>query len=233
MSRVLVFGDTHIPFIRDGYIKFIKEVYKKYRCDTVVCVGDLFDFHRISRHKPSPEATGAKEEYLAGIKVAKELYNTFPKVKACIGNHDARYYKQAEGYPAVLLKTFEELYQCPKGWDWKLRHIVDDVAYTHGSASRGGDTPHITTARTSRMSSVMGHIHTAAGVQYLAGPNDLIFGMVCGCGMDSSTYAAQYAEEFTKKPIVGCGVVIDGTLAFFVPMPLGNKYDKRKSNKNN
>jgi predicted phosphodiesterase len=41
MSRVLVFGDTHIPFMRKGYVEFLKSVYKKYRCDKVVCVGDL------------------------------------------------------------------------------------------------------------------------------------------------------------------------------------------------
>jgi hypothetical protein len=41
--------------------------------------------------------------------------------------------------------------------------------------------------------------------------------------MDSSSYAAQYAVEYNKKPIVACGVVLNGKQAIVVPMDLGSK----------
>jgi predicted phosphodiesterase len=225
MARTLVFGDLHLPFIREGYLEFLKKVYKSYQCDTIVCVGDLFDLHRISRHLPHPDAKGAKEEYLEGMDIAHKLYKLFPKVYACIGNHDARLYRQAaeKSIPSVMLKSYQEWTQAPKGWKWALKHTIDGVLYTHGTAAKGGEFPHVTIAKAARMSTVIGHIHTAAGVHYMASDNDLIFAMACGCGMDSKSYAAQYAEELTKKPIVGCAVVIDGTQPIYIPMPLGSK----------
>ncbi len=225
MSRVLVFGDTHIPFIRKGYIEFLQSVESQFKCDTVVCLGDLFDLHRISRHLPHPDSMGAKEEYLQGLDIARKIYKAFPKAFACIGNHDARLYRQAaeRAIPSMMLKSYTEWTESPKGWNWGMEHIVDGVRYTHGSGSKGGDTPHLQMARTTRMSTVIGHIHTAAGVQYLASPNDLIFGMVCGCGMDSKSYAAAYAEELSKKPVVGCGIVLNGVQAIYIPMGLGTK----------
>lgn len=230
MSRVLAFGDTHLPFIRGGAIKFLREVKKEYKCDTIVNVGDMFDLHRISRHLPNPDAMGAKEEYLEGIEIAKELYTTFPKVKVCVGNHDSRYYKQAaeKYFPSIMLPKYNDWTKSPTGWDWKLQHIVDDVLYIHGTASKGGEFPHVQLAKQARMSLVMGHAHTVAGIHYMASDNDLIFAMALGCMMDSKSYAATYAEELIKKPIVSCGVIIDGTLPILIPMPLGTKVQRRK-----
>jgi predicted phosphodiesterase len=225
MSRVLVFGDTHIPFMRKGYVEFLKRVYKKYRCDKVVCVGDLFDLHRTgSRHLPDPDAEGAKEEYTKAIAMAKTLYKAFPKALVCIGNHDARYYKGAaeKAFSSVMLPDYNWWTKSPKTWKWAMRHIVDGVVYQHGTAF-SGEFCHVNAAKKNRKSTVVGHIHTSAGVTYLAASDDLIFGMATGCGMDSNTYAARYAQEYSAKPIVGCGVVIDGKLAIYEPMDLGSK----------
>jgi len=223
MNRVLVFGDTHIPFIRNNYLEFLKETYRKYKCNRVVCVGDLFDFHRISRHDSHPDAMGAKEEYLKGLEIAKKFYKAFPKVLICIGNHDARMYRQVakEGVPEAMLPSYKDLFNTPVGWKWSLRHTVDGVLYKHGN--RSGEYPHVSTAKAARMSTVTGHTHAVGGVHYMAGPEDLIFAMCCGCGMDSNSYAAQYAQEYDKKPIVGCGIVLGGKQAIFVPMDLGTR----------
>jgi len=189
MARVLCFGDVHIPFIRKGYIDFLKKTYKKYKCDKVVCVGDLFDLHRTgSRHLPDPNAAGSKEEYLEGLEVAKQLYKAFPKTLVCIGNHDARYYRglAEKSYPSAMLPDYNWWTKSPKGWVWKMIHKIDNVVYQHGSVF-SGDYPHVSAAVKNRKSTVVGHIHTAAGVNYLAGPDDLIFGMACGCGMGSKS----------------------------------------------
>ena len=173
---------------------------------------------------PDPDAAGAKEEYTIGLETAKKLYKAFPNVLVCVGNHDARYYKGAaeKSYPSVMLPDYNWWTKSPKTWKWAMRHIVDGVVYQHGTAY-SGEYPHVSAAKKNRKSTVIGHIHTAFGVVYMAGPDDLIFGAATGCLMDSNTYAAHYAQEYSAKPIVGCLVVIDGQKVIPEPMNLGSR----------
>ena len=55
---------------------------------------------------------------------------------------------------------------------------------------------------------------------YFANEDAMIFGMSVGCGVDRHTAAMDYGIKFTSKPIIGCGVVIDGVYAVFEPMRL-------------
>lgn len=229
MSRVLVFGDTHIPFMIEAYPDFLKAVYTKYKCDKVVCLGDLFDCHAISRHPTHPDAMGAKEEYLRGLDQAKRLYKLFPKVKVCIGNHDAILYRQNAtlGIPEVMLPKYRLLFQTPAGWDWADEHIVDNICWIHGTGL-SGEFMHVNAAKKKMMSTGTGHGHSTFGVHYIATPRELVMAIAAGCGMDRRTYAAEYAKFSIRKPIVGCAVVIDGILAIPVPMDLGSKIVVRR-----
>ena len=69
------------------------------------------------------------------------------------------------------------------------------------------------------MSTVQGHIHTQAYVEWSVGKMFKIFGMQVGCGIDSKSYAAAYAKNF-KKQAIGCGVVIGGHTAINCMMQL-------------
>jgi hypothetical protein len=51
----------------------------------------------------------------------------------------------------------------------------------------------------------------------------MIFGLNVGCGIDIDSYAMEYGRPFSKRPTLGCGVVIGGQAGLFVPMPLGSK----------
>jgi hypothetical protein len=119
--------------------------------------------------------------------------------------------------------------QCPKGWNWQMEHEIDGVKYMHGTAAKyNGKGPHVQVAKTLGQSSVIGHFHTEFGVNYMASENQLIFGAICGCGMNSKSYAAHYAEERLVKPIVGCVVVIDGKYAIPIPMNRGSRIRRKK-----
>jgi hypothetical protein len=50
-----------------------------------------------------------------------------------------------------------------------------------------------------------------------------VFGLAVGCGIDMRRLQFLYSKPFPRKPILGCGVVIDGTRAFFEPMQLPSK----------
>jgi hypothetical protein len=53
----------------------------------------------------------------------------------------------------------------------------------------------------------------------------MIFGMNVGCGVDVKAYAMAYGKVYPKKPTLGCGIVIDGKIALFIPMDLGAKIE--------
>ena len=49
-KNVLVIGDLHLPFTLDGYLEHCIKTYYKYKCDTVVFIGDILDLHFTSYH---------------------------------------------------------------------------------------------------------------------------------------------------------------------------------------
>lgn len=224
MSRVLVFSDTHYPFSVEGFEKFLKRVYDKYKCDTVIHCGDLVDFHAISAHETEPDAKDPGTELEMAITKADKLYKIFPKVKFVLGNHDQRVMRagaKAKLTPKMLT-PFRDLLQIPKGWDIDDSFVIDKVFYSHGEGYSGVNA-HRQKASTEMMSCVIGHLHSHAGIAYLANTNNLIWGMNVGCALDRKTYAARYGKNFKFKPVIGCAVVIDGQQPIFISMKLGTR----------
>jgi hypothetical protein len=121
------------------------------------------------------------------------------------------------------MKTYEQIWDAPRGWKWNMELEIDHVRYIHGTGCSGQNGA-ISAATKARQSTVIGHIHSYGGVNYHASNNDMIFGMNVGCGIDVHSYAFEYGRNFTNKPTLGCGIVIEGQEAMFVPMKLGAKY---------
>lgn len=219
--NVLVIGDTHEPFCKEGYLEFCREMQEKYNCGTVVHIGDLVDNHAISYHEHDPSGQSAGDEYNLAMEKAKRWYYTFPDVKVCIGNHDALPFRKAftSGLPAYWLKSYQELLQSPKSWDWDFIHEINGVIYQHGTGM-SGEMASINAARENRQSTVIGHLHTVCNSRYLASQKDLIFGTSVGCGIDHKAYAFAYGKEQTRKPVLSCAVVLDGKVPINIPMSL-------------
>ena len=211
MARVLVIGDTHCPAMHDGYIRFLKSIRKKWRLTDVVHIGDVVDHHCISFHDKHPDNEGAVEEYKKSVRQVDKLYNEWPEMVVTIGNHDARVRRLNSkiGIPSLYLKSFNDLYGT-QGWQWVESTEIDGVHYYHGEGA-GGQHPAFSASKMRMQPTVMGHYHSSCGVWYQAGPTQKIWGMNVGCGVDRSHWAMQYGAAFLKKPIVACGVVIDGT----------------------
>ena len=57
---------------------------------------------------------------------------------------------------------------------------------------------------------VSGHNHSNAGISATATDQELVWGMGVGCGVDHKHMAFAYGKHFANKPIIACGVVIDG-----------------------
>ena len=197
------------------------ETYTKYNCNMVVHVGDEVDNHAISFHDSNPDGLSAGREGKLAQKRLNAWYDAFPNVKVCIGNHTAlpeRKFKTM-GLPQRFIKSYKEAWNAPDGWEWDYEWEIDGVLYQHGTGT-SGKYPHVNRALNNRQSTVMGHAHSAGGVEYVVGRKDRIFGMCVGCGIDRRSYAMEYGRDFVRKPILGCGVVLHGVDAFFVPMEL-------------
>lgn len=229
MSRVLVVGDIHAPVDHPGYLSFCRDLQAKYKCDTVVLIGDVVDWHSISFHARHPDAPGPKDEHSIASHHVKRWHRAFPKAKVCIGNHDARLVRLAEtvNIPADFLKTYNEVWQTP-GWTWANEFILDEVYYFHGTGS-GGQHPAFNTVGKMLMSVVQGHIHTAAGIKWRANPQRRVFGMDTGCGIDDKAYAFAYGQQLKVRSILSAGVVIDG-IPYHEVMPIGpgEKYHRSR-----
>lgn len=142
----------------------------------------------------------------------KILYKMFPQATVCIGNHDNRYKKIANlsGILDEMLKDLPDLFESPVGWDWVDKAEIDGIIYEHGEMYRGQD-PIYDAVRTSGKSVVFGHYHSTLGVQWMKGHNqEERFAMCSGCGIDFFQYAFRYAKFSKKKPILGCGVILEG-----------------------
>ncbi len=212
-----IIGDTHIPFTHPDYLDFCKGTFADYGVNEVVHIGDLVDNHAISYHEADPDGMSAGDELEASRAALKPWFDTFPRVKWVTGNHDKLPGRKAHthGIPRQMLRR--NIYGIPDTWENAESFEIDGVLYCHGIGA-GGINGHRVLAQKRGMSCVIGHLHTSAGVAYTATHSGLQrFGLNVGCGIDHKSYAMEYAKEF-GRPTLGCGVVIDGKYAAFVPM---------------
>lgn len=219
-ENVLVIGDIHLPFSHKLYLDFCQRMRDKYKCGAVVFIGDVFEHHALGFWPHDPSGQSAGDELSHAVEMAKKWYWAFPDAKICIGNHDERYFRQAfkAGIPTNYLKSYNEVFHCPEGWQWAYTHQIGEVLYTHGTGYTGQNAA-ARVAIESMSSVVIGHTHSWGGVQWVGTPGKSIFGLNAGCGVDISTYPMQYAAHMRRIPVLGCGVVIDnGKNAYFERM---------------
>ena len=220
MARVLVIADTHCPFDLDGYVDFLKDTKKKYKCDTIVHIGDEIDNNYSSYHENDPDGMGGGDELDAAIQRLGRYYKAFPEATVICGNHSRLVRRKAftGGIPKKWLRDYADVLEVP-GWTFTDRIVIDGVQYIHGEAGTARRK-----AKDDMMSTVQGHLHTQAYVEHLVGANFRVFGMQVGTGIDFSAYCFAYAKR-GKKPAVSCGVVLDGETAIVEMMDL-EKYKK-------
>ena len=224
MDNTLVIADLHCPFEHKDYLAFCKRIHKQLNCNRVVMIGDLVDNHSISYHEHDPDGWSPYHEMKETDKHLAPWFKSFPKLSLCRGNHDALVDRKGKtvGLPKRAFREFRDIWNLPDGWADDFEFVFNKVKYTHGTGY-AGKYAHIQAAVDNRMSTVIGHLHSVAGVEYMANNYDLIFGMCVGCGIDKKKYAFAYGKDFRRKPVLGCGVVSytkHGTNATFFPMEM-------------
>ena len=207
-ERVLIIGDLHAPFDLDAYFDFCVSVSKTHKPTQVVFIGDVIDNHFASYHETDPDGKGGRDELDLAIERLSRWYQTFPKAYVTIGNHDRMVMRksQTSQVPKRWIRSYKEVLETP-GWYFTDRVDIDGVQYIHGE---GGTARR--KCKEDMMSTVQGHLHTQAYVEWQVGRNLRVFGMQVGCGIDAASYAMAYAKS-GKKPAIGCGTVLHGEVA--------------------
>jgi len=229
--RVGIVGDIHEPFAHPMYSRFVEDIFNQWEVQKVHFIGDIVDAHALGFWDHDPDGSSAEDESEQAFQKLVAWKKLFPTATVSIGNHDERHFRVAKkaGLPSRYLRDYKTVWDTPK-WDWGFEHIYDGALYEHGTGSSGKDAA-INRAIAKRCNLVMGHTHTYAGVKYHTNDFNRIFGLQVGCGIDIDAYAFAYGKTFPVRPVLGCGVVINGSEAYFEPMPCGpnEKYHRSRA----
>jgi hypothetical protein len=221
VNNVLIIGDLHQPFTKQGYLEHCIHIYKKYKCNKVISIGDLIDQHFSSYHETDPDGLSAGDELDRAVEGLQAWKEAFPVVDVCVGNHDLLAQRKifSAGVSKKWLKPFEDVLNL-QTWSFKEHYIYDNVLYTHGTGTRGQNAAY-NRMMNRGISTVQGHLHTEGSIRYNATNEALRFSMQVGCGVDEAAYAMEYGKNFTKKMILSCGVVLNnGQLPILEPLKL-------------
>lgn len=205
-QNVLVIGDLHAPWILPNYLEWCYNLSKEYKTNKTIFIGDVIDSHSWSFHEHNVDGMSVGDELEAAKKQLKLAYDLFPEAEITLGNHDLLIARKARaaGLSQKFIRDLGEVLEAPKTWRFEHSFKYHDVNYIHGSVGNA-----FKRATESRTSTVQGHLHSQAFVQYSVSEKDAVFGLQIGCGLDHKAYAFDYAVPMTKKPIISAGVVLD------------------------
>lgn len=219
-EKVMVTPDLQMPFHHRDSLEFLAAVIKKEKPSVHVNIGDEVDMHAISDWDHDPDGLSAGDELKKAVKCLKDLYQLIPETLVCTSNHTSRPFRKAykHGLPKAFIKDYKDFLEAPKGWHWADDWEIDNVVYEHGEGFSGQQGA-LKAALANMQSTVIGHLHSFAGIQYSANSKHLIFGFNTGCLIDRHSYAFAYGAKIKNKPILGCGI-IDRGIPKFIPMLL-------------
>lgn len=220
-KNVLIIPDLHCPAMHPQTIPFLKRIQKKFDCGKIIFIGDIVDHAAMSYHEKSPHMPGMHEEFLRAYKQVRRLYKAFPRAVWITGNHDALSQRQATtaGIPEEFVRPLNEVYNVA-GWQMVPRfgeYEHNGVYYLHGDKGAGGKiNPAFANAVERGINIVQGHHHSTSGVLWMETGHKRVWGMQVGCMLEPDVLAFAYGRKFNRKPMLGCGVVLDG-MPIFIP----------------
>jgi len=175
-NNILLISDLHIPYHDIDAITIALEYGVEHKVNTIVILGDLIDFHKVSRFESDPKKRSIKEEFDATKQFLRVLRQVFPtqEIYWVKGNHDVRYEK-------FLLQKVQEIWDDPYyHLEERLQlneeriHLIDDkvlmkagkLNLTHGHHIFKGIFTPVSPARGAWMKAkenvIVGHLHRSS-----------------------------------------------------------------------
>lgn len=211
-SRILVISDLHAPYCDPYALDFLHMLKRRYDFTRVISVGDEQDISQASFHDQDVDMLSAGHELKAAQKVLQELESIYPVMDIMSSNHGDLFYRRAKhhGIPLHVIKSYNDVLGVGEGWKWHPELIVrlptdEDVYFCHGKSQNG-----LKLSQNMSMNCVQGHYHNSFNLQYWSSPRALYWSMQVGCLIDDKSLAMSYNKLTVNRPILGCGVIIDG-----------------------
>lgn len=211
-SSIFVISDMHVPYHHQDMIAYFKAIKKKYKPDRIICIGDELDNHAMSYHDSDPDVYSAGYELERAREVIKEVEKIFPNVDLVDSNHGSLFYRKAKsnGIPREALVSYNKLLGVGEGWRWHFDLTIEmsdgmSVYFHHGKVSDA-----LVLSQRAGMSAVQGHYHSKFKVDHWSNTKGLYFGMAVGCLIDDNALAFSYNKNTTDRPIIGCGIILNG-----------------------
>ena len=207
-----------MPFHNPNTLDFLSDLRREFKPNKVICMGDCLDAHGFSSFNKDPDIAGIKDELEQGKKELKKVFKLFPKIDFLLSNHTGRYIKKATnaGIPRQLIKNLKEILDAPKDAHWHDYLIYENIYFFHGDGFAGQRAP-IDMIKQFHMNVCHGHLHSVAGTTYLNLGRETFFCLSTGCLIDPKALAFAYGKEHKEKPILGTGVIVDGS-PYFIRM---------------
>lgn len=211
-NNILFISDQHYPYAHPDIFPFLKAIKEVLNPELVINLGDELDFHDVSFHKSNRDLASAGDELKLAIDQISCLYKLFPKMLLVESNHGSLVYRRVKdaGIPVHVIKPYRDVIGAPPGWSWHEDLIIktknDESIYVcHGKGSNA-----LRESQINSMNYVAGHYHSQYGINYWANKERLFWSMQAGCLVDQKSLAYEYAKNFSKKFIIGTGVLVNG-----------------------
>ena len=191
-------------------LKFLGAIKSEYSPDRVIHIGDETDNHAMSFHDSDPNLFSAGEEHEKAREVIWKIEDLYSKVDVIESNHGSLWYRKAKAYgiPREAIRSYEEILMTQK-WKWHfeltLRLPNGSPCYFH----HGRSANVLLTSQHMGMPAVQGHYHEKFNIQYWGTSERLNWGMNVGCLVDDDSLAFTYNNSNLKRPVIGCGMIID------------------------
>lgn len=220
-KSILVISDQHFPYNHPDILALLRAIKKKYRPDKIVNIGDEIDGHSMSFHEHSPDLMSPGDELKTAINRIKPLYKLFPKMDLVESNHGSLVYRRGvfAGLPRHVFKSYREVIEAPQGWKWHpdLTLQASDGSWIYFCHGRVGDG--LKLSQSMGMSCVQGHFHEKYEIRYWGNSRGLYWSMIVACLIDNDSLAFNYNKLNLKRPIIGCGIILNGQ-PLLIPMIL-------------
>lgn len=228
-DRYLVISDLQIPFQAAKALSFVKSVAKEFNIDkqNILCVGDEVDSYFGSMYAKSPNISYSASQEIKDTKdEIRRWADAFPIMRLCTSNHGQRWVKKLEAceIPSQLIRPYREIIGAPRTWQYRDEWVIrtkHPFRMIHG-CGYGGANGAKNAVIDSKISTVIGHLHSHAGISYVhtMGSNGTLWGFNTGCLVSVDSFAFNYGLFNRHKPILGIGVILDdGLRPVFIPYP--------------
>jgi len=171
--KTLVLSDIHFPFENTNALHRAMELGVKEKVEQIILLGDIIDFHSISRFKKDPQSRNLKKELQRTRQFFFRLRHLFPKAKIVFmaGNHELRLtaylWDKAEEFSDLEELTLASLLHFKK-YDI-INNVKDtlkigDLTLLHGHTLKGtlSTYPSRTGYIAAKTSILFGHCHRAS-----------------------------------------------------------------------